>query len=74
MKESVSMIKRYSKTIDVKVIGNSTRGVKTKSKLLGDETNNAQQKVFSVTGSMDALQKIINVQIKKGIYLELLLL
>ena len=74
IKESVSIIKKYSKTIDVKVVEDSTKVViKAKSKLWGCEINDAQQKILSVTGSMGALQKIIDAKIKTGIYSELLL-
>lgn len=73
IRESVSIIKKYSKTIGVEVIENSTDVVKAKSKLWGCEKNNAQQEILSVIGSMDNLQKIINAKTKDGIYLQLLL-
>lgn len=73
MKESVSMFKKYSKNIGVKVTQDSTEIIKAKSKLWGCDANKVQQEILSVTGSMDNLQKIINAQIKRGIYLELLL-
>ena len=73
IKESVSIIKKYSKTIGVEVVEDSSKDVEAKSKLWGCETNNPQRETLSVTGSMDDLQKIIDAQIITGIYLQLLL-
>ncbi len=70
--ESIKMIKRYSKTVNVKIIKDSTE-VKAKSKLWGCEKNNIIQEILFLSGAMDDLQKILDAKTKDGIYLQLLL-
>ena len=75
IQKSVSLIKSYSKKINVELNLEPPKDeqIKAKSKLWGCEKNNAQQKVIDVTGRKDDLQKIIDLKIIDGIYLQLLL-
>ncbi len=70
--ESIKMIRRYSKTVNVKIVEDSAE-VKAKSKLWGCEKNNIEQEILFLRGTMDDLQKILDAKTKDGIYLQLLL-
>lgn len=72
IKASIKMIKRFSEKIDLKIIEDSVE-IKAKSKLWGCENNNVEQEILFLSGTMDDLQKILHVEIKDGIYLQLLL-
>ena len=72
MNKSIVMMKKYFKTINVKIIEDGTT-VKAKSKLWGCEEGNIEQEVISLSGTMDNLQKILYAKPTDGIYLQLLL-
>ena len=75
IQKSILRIKEYSEKINVKLDLEPPKNeqIKAKSKLWGCEKNNAQQKIIDVTGKKDDLQKIIDLKIIDGIYLQLLL-
>lgn len=75
IQKSISLIEEYSKKINVKLDLEPPRDeqVKAQSKLWGCEKNNTKQKIIDVIGKKDDLQKIIDLKIIDGIYLQLLL-
>ncbi len=75
IQKSVSIIEDYSKKINLTLDLEPLKAdqIKAKSKLWGCEKNNAQQKIIDVTGVKDDLQKILDLKIVDGIYLQLLL-
>ncbi len=75
IQKSVSIIQDYSKKIgfNLDLEPPKEKQIKAKSKLWGCEKNNVQQKIIDVTGKKDDLQKIIDLTIVDGIYLQLLL-
>lgn len=75
IQESVTKIQKYSKKIGINLDLNPPKDeqINAKSKLWGCEQNNAQQRIIDVTGRKDDLQKIIDLPIVDGIYLQLLL-
>ena len=75
IQKSVSIIKDYSEEIgfDLDLEPPREEQIKAKSKLWGCEKNSVQHKIIDVTGKKDDLQKIIDLRIADGIYLQLLL-
>lgn len=75
IQDSVSIIENYSKennlTLNLEPLKKDQ--IKAKSKLWGCEKNNVQQKIIDVTGVKDDLQRILDLKIIDGIYLQLLL-
>ena len=72
IKKSMKIMNKYLKTINVKVIENTATN-KIKLKLWGCENNNIKEEILVIKGSKKDLQKIFDVKISDGVYLQLLL-
>ena len=75
IQKSVSLIEEFSKknNVELDLEPPKDEQIKAKSRLWGCEKNSAQQKIMDVTGRKDDLQKLIDLKIIDGIYLQLLL-
>lgn len=74
IKESFKMLLKYSEKNNLVVESQETNvKSKAKSKLWGCEKNNIDQRILYLNGTIDNLRKILDAEIKDGIYLQLLL-